>query len=83
MAEQSTSPFPPVMSPAPKSTSTDLNISDLPEENTADDTLLAILPEKLQTLSETYDMRNAIFWFAGMVLGLLILLGWSPAFFGW
>jgi serine/threonine protein kinase len=38
-------------------------------------TLLVPLPEELPLLKEGHDMRNAILWFVGMLLCLVILLG--------
>jgi serine/threonine protein kinase len=49
-------------------------ITDLSVEGPLEQTLLVPLPEELPPLKESNDMRNAVFWFTGMIFCLLLLL---------
>jgi serine/threonine protein kinase len=53
----------------------DFNLPDQPGENPPEQSSLLPVPEELPPLKEAYDMRNAILWFVGMLLCLLVLLG--------
>jgi hypothetical protein len=50
-------------------------VSSQPMKKLSEYTLLLPLPEELPSLKEVDDMRNAILWFTGMLLCLLLLLG--------
>jgi hypothetical protein len=58
-----------------QNTAADALISDQPMKKLLESTLLVPLPEELPPLQEVNDMRNAVMWFTGTFLCLLVLLG--------
>ena len=74
VTEQSMLSLSPMMH-APRGRSTDLDIPFHPRENPPEQPLSELVLEEPLLLKNDHDMRNAILWFAGMLLCLLLLLG--------
>ena len=76
IAKANTQPFPSVAQMNNSQTvSNNFNIPIQLLEEQSEHTILAPLPEELPPFKEAHDLRNAILWFAGMLLGFLLLLG--------
>ena len=66
----------PMVQPARREAA-DFIVPDQPVAGSPERTLLVPLPEELPPLKSAHDMRNAVLWFMGMLLCLVLLLGHS------